>query len=226
MKTDIDTQMNEDVVEKIDVKRMSLSKRFIGSLIDKILIVAIFTVGYVIAKPYGGPGLLGKYIVMQKISPRKYTMIDLAELQKKGKHSTNIRVPDAYRRLAEMEKPRYIGATNDLDIQLSTIFIIVNIIYYLLFELFIHASIGKRIAGGVLYRYDELADAEDAILRAFVGAVLMLLFLIPVHFVLGVCNVLVIVLFFLAMDIPLFFNKRSLLDIITRTQYVEKIGLV
>ena len=130
MKTDIDTQMNEDVVEKIDVKRMSLSKRFIGSLIDKILIVAIFTVGYVIAKPYGGPGLLGKYIVMQKISPRKYTMIDLAELQNKGKHSTNIRVPDAYRRLAEMEKPRYIGATNDLDIQLSTIFIIVNIIFF------------------------------------------------------------------------------------------------
>ena len=71
-----------------------------------------------------------------------------------------------------------------------------------------------------------MAVAKDAIIRAFIGAVLMLLFLIPVHFVIGVCNVFVIVLFFLAMDIPLFFNKRSLLDIITRTQYVEKIGLV
>lgn len=71
-----------------------------------------------------------------------------------------------------------------------------------------------------------MAVAKDAIIRAFIGAVLMLLFLIPVHFVIGVCNVFVIVLFFLAMDIPLFFNKRSLLDIFTRTQYVEKIGLV
>ena len=51
------------------IKKMPLLSRFVGSIIDKVLILVIFVVGFTAISPYGAPGKMGLYTGLLNASP-------------------------------------------------------------------------------------------------------------------------------------------------------------
>ena len=91
---------------------------------------------------------------------------------------------------------------------------------YFLFESIISASPGKRMLGGVLLdNGDEKIDFSKALIRGLCGGALMAGTYYILHLAGMLSNTVVVVIFFLVMDLPVLFTKRSLLDICTGTTY-------
>ena len=117
----------------------------------------------------------------------------------------------------------HIGSTMELDKTMTFYFIILNLLYYTLFESLLSASLGKRITGGVLLdRAEDKIGFGNVLQRALFGGILMFSLVYLIHFGMLLSNQAVIIVFFLLMDLPVFFTKRSLLDIVTGTQYAKR----
>lgn len=99
-------------------------------------------------------------------------------------------------------------------------FILLNLIYYILFESIMSASPGKRMLGGVLLdSADDKIDFGKALIRGLCGGALMAGTYYLFHIAGMLTNTMTVVIFFLVMDLPVLFTKRSLLDICTGTTY-------
>ena len=61
-------------------EKMPLLRRFIGSMIDKFLILALFIIVPITIDYYGAPSKLGKYMGLLKASPRNYEYIDKSSM--------------------------------------------------------------------------------------------------------------------------------------------------
>lgn len=168
------------------IKEMPLFSRFIGSIIDKIIILVIFVAGIVVISPYDAPERLGAYIGVCMFSSYSY------------------------------------GGYLELDMVLSFVFILLNFFYYVVFESILHASPGKWMLGGVAIDNDEdKIGFEKAMTRGVYGGALMIgSYLLHLQGIFA--TILVIILYFLILDISVFFKKKSLLDICTGTMYVKK----
>ncbi len=205
-----------------EVKKMSLFGRFIGSIIDKILILIIFVVGSVAISPYGAPGRLGTYMGLMNSTPNNYEYIDRAAMNRYGTYSDGV---SQYYQIRERlaNEPPHIGSTMELDMNITFSFIILNLLYYILFESIMSASLGKRLLGGVLLdNADDKIGFSKALLRAICGGLLMSGVYYLLHFSIGLSNYVVIFVFFLLLDLPVFFTKRSLIDIFTGTTYAKR----
>ena len=67
-----------------EVKEMPLLTRFVGSIIDKILILIIFVVGFTAISPYGAPGKMGTYIGLRNTPLDLYEYIDKSQMNNYG----------------------------------------------------------------------------------------------------------------------------------------------
>ena len=203
-------------------EKMPLLRRFIGSMIDKFLILALFIIVPITIDYYGAPSKLGKYMGLLKASPRNYEYIDKSSMSEHGTYKEGIsQYYQDQERLAN-EAP-HIGSTMELDKTMTFYFIILNLLYYILFESLLSASLGKRITGGVLLdRAEDKIGFGNVLQRALFGGILMFSLVYLIHFGMLLSNQAVIIVFFLLMDLPVFFTKRSLLDIVTGTQYAKR----
>ena len=202
-------------------KKFPLSLRLVGSIIDKIELVIIFAVVFFIISPYGASGKLGLYTGLLNTSPNTYEFIDRAQMNSYGTYHEG--VSKAYQDLERLKtEPPHIGSTKELDMNVTYSFILLNLIYYILFESLLSASPGKRLFRGVLLDcYDEKIEFSKALLRGFYGGILMVGIYYLFHFLIGLSNIIVIIIFFLMLDLPVFFTNKSLLDIITGTYYAK-----
>ena len=209
-------------IEDEEPQAMPIYKRFFGTLTDKILLVSIFVVGFVIISPFGAAGKMGTFSGLLNCSPNNYEYIDKIQINNYRKSISG--VSDYYQAQERLANGiPYIGYTKDLDTNITLSFIILNLIYYMLFEYKFHASLGKLWAGGILLNRDEeKAGLNNIIARALWSAFFMLIAVFFFHFFVGLNYYAVIALFFLFMDIPIFFTKRSLLDWCTGTRYAKK----
>ena len=214
------TEEEKESINK-DLQTMPLFQRFLGSLIDKVLLVIIFAVGYTIISPYGAPGKMGRYIGLLNSSPEIYEYIDRAAMNNYGTYQEG--VSKGFQDLErDVNGPPHIGSTMEQDISITFSFIILNLLYYILFESILSASLGKRLLGGVLLdSTDYKIDFGIALLRGICGGFLMSGVYLLLHLQMGLSNYVVIFVFFLLLDLPVFFTKRSLLDICTCTTYVK-----
>lgn len=208
-------------------EKMSLFSRFIGSAVDKILILILFVLGFAVISPYGVGGKLGTYYGLRNTSPSLYKYIDKNKMSEynSGHYYENYHGidKDFLDKARQTEEPPHIGSTLKLDLKITFSFIILNLIYYLLFECILSASLGKWLWNGIIF--DESQNKiryKRVLIRALYGAVLMSLSVFVFHILLDLCNSIVIILFFIIMDIPVLFTKRSLLDLWTNTTYVER----
>lgn len=203
------------------IKKMPLLSRFVGSIIDKVLILVIFVVGFTAISPYGAPGKMGLYTGLLNASPNTYEFIDRAQMNSYGTYHEG--VSKAYQDLERLKtEPPHIGSTKELDMNVTYSFILLNLIYYILFESLLSASPGKRLFRGVLLdSYNEKIGYSKALLRGFYGGILMVGIYYLLHFLIGLSNIIVIIIFFLLLDLPVFFTNKSLLDIITGTYYAK-----
>ena len=200
---------------------LPLIRRFFGSLIDKILILIIAVVGYIACKPYAGTGDIGYFMALMNSRPSTYEYIDKLQIDTYGTIYEGIDIEYQMKAREESEVP-YIGYSRDFEIKMCSIFIIVNLIYYLLFELTLRASLGKEFLGGKLVNEgnDRLSYWRIP-LRSLVFVTLTASIFYEFRYLVEANYYIIIAVFFLCMDLPLFVNKRSLLDICTRTMYVD-----
>lgn len=233
--TDIEIQPQEHLTQedvektekKVEIKKMPLFSRLIGSIIDKILILFLFVGSSMIISPYGASAKLGKYHGLINSSPNNYEYIDQAEMNRYHTGSYFEYYDDIdkdFQDKARFEKEiPHIGATKELDVSITISFIIFNLVFYILFESTLSSSPGKRMLGGVIVdsTNDKIAFSKTLV-RALCGGTMMMFFYYVIHFVVGLSNLGVVVIFFLVVDLPVFFTKRSLLDIVTGTQYAKR----
>lgn len=228
--SDIDTQQQEVVSQdeiplprtEGSVKKMPLLSRFIGSIIDKVLILVIFVVSFTAISPFGAPGKMGKYLGLRNTSPDLYEYIDKSQMNSYGSYYKG--VSRGYQDLARLESnPPHIGSTLELDMSITFTFILLNLLFYIIFESILSASPGKRMLGGVI-----LGSADDKIGfgKALIRGLCCGAFMAGTYFLLhlqgGLTNTVVVIVFFLLLDLPVFFTKRSLLDLCTGTTYAKR----
>lgn len=207
---------------EMKVKKMPLFSRCIGSIIDKILILIIFVVGSVAISPYGTPGRFGTYIGLRHTPLELYEYIDKSQMNSYGTYSDGI--SKSYQDLVRQEtEPPHIGSTLELDMNITFTFIILNLIFYILFESILSASPGKRMFGGVILDgCDDKIGFGKALIRGLCGGVLMVGVYFLLHLQGGLTNTIVVAVFFILLDLPVLFTKRSLLDIFTGTTYAKR----
>ena len=177
---------SEEPLSVEDIQEMPLLRRFVGSIIDKIVILIIFVLGVIVISPYDAPERLGAYIGVSLFSSNSYVYYE------------------------------------ELDMIISFAFIMWNVIYFVVFESILFASLGKWMLGGVIIdSSDEKIGFEKAMTRGVCGGALMIgLYLLHLQGIFAI--ILVIIFYFLILDIPVLFKKKSLLDICTGTIYVKK----
>ena len=205
-----------------EVKKMPLLTRFVGSIIDKIFILIIFVVGFTAISPYGAPGKMGTYIGLRNTPLDLYEYIDKSQMNNYGTYYEG--VSRGYQDLARLESnPPHIGSTLELDMSITFTFILLNLLFYIIFESILSASPGKRMLGGVILdSADDKISFGKALTRGLCGGALMAGTYFLLHLQGGLTNTFVVVVFFLLLDLPVLFTKKSLLDLCTRTTYAKR----
>lgn len=203
---------------------MPLFRRFIGSIIDKVMILLIFVIGFCIVEGESKSTSRGlTYLSLGYHVPSEYSYITLNSLYiiehgypVKYSHESEQEIVEKY----EVEEVEEIVRSFDLTITFSFIFL--NILYYFLSESILGASVGKNILRGRMVDnlMRERITSSDAFKRAIFGGLLMSL-AVGLRYLFDVNYIITIVLFFLIMDIPLFFKRRSLLDILSKTICID-----
>lgn len=111
----------------------------------------------------------------------------------------------------------------NVDISFSVWLIALNIIYFFISERLLHSSFGKWIMGGKLLLWDkDEIEMKWIRYRAYFRGIGMGLAVYGVHFGWGIRNIYVLILYVLIIDVPVFFKKKSLLDMCTDTLYVKR----
>ena len=232
MDEDINGTCQKDIIDvekislknnvEIEIQSMPLVGRFIGSLIDKVIILFIFVIGFIIISPFGASGKMGTYVGLLNCSPNNYEYIDKVRIENYG--YDNPGVDDYYQAQSRLANGApYMGSTRELDLDITLAFILLNLIYYILFECILQASPGKRIFGGMLINSNrEKVGIVSAFARALCSGALMAFAVFFLHFQIGFSYLIVFVLFFLLLDIPIFFTKQSLIDLCTGTVYAKR----
>lgn len=203
-------------------KKMSLLLRFLGSLIDKVLILHIFVIGFTVIQPYASSVKLGKYIGLFDAKLEAYEYIDMAEIDKYDETTDDVSEYFQHGVKSEMAPP-YLGFTLDLDKTITFAFIILNIVYYILSESLLSASPGKRMLRGVILDTvnDRIGFSKVLVRGLFLGALMTGIYCL-LHLVGKQTNTVVVIVFFLILDLPVFFTKASLLDLCTGTFYAKR----
>ena len=97
-----------------EVKKMPLFKRFIGSIIDKFLIILIFVVGTTVVSFHGSGERLGNYLGLFNTPVYLYEYIDQSKMNNYGTYHEGI--SKGYQDLARLEiGPPHIGSTLEQD---------------------------------------------------------------------------------------------------------------
>ena len=207
----------------IEVKEMSILSRFAGSIIDKILILILFVASSLMISPYGAPGRFGTYVGLLNSSPRNYEYIDNIAMNRYGTYKEG--VSQYYQDMEQIENEApHIGSTLELDMTITFTFILANLIFYILFESILSASPGKRLFRGVIYDSDdEKIGFNKALTRGLCGGAMMAGIYYLLHVQGGVSNAMVVLIFFLILDIPVLIKRKSILDMCTGTIYKQQV---
>lgn len=174
---------------------MNTVKRLIGSIIDKILILLSF----------------GIFIfIFAVIADVPYFSIFIGAILNNSTASypwTEAAANGAY-------------SLSEIDHAIAYSFLIFNVLYYFLYEVLVKASLGKWLVGGrCVDKSNNKIDFYLAVIRAFTLGVLIFIAIQIREFLTIISYTTTIIIFFLVLDLPVLFCKRSLLDIVTGTYY-------
>ena len=205
-----------------EIKDMSLIPRFVSSIIDKIIILILFFVVSSSFSPHVQSRKIGTYIGISNSYTRDYRYFDKTIAERHGIYNST-----KSQDYQEMLQPKVgfssTGPTWDLDKNITYQFIIFNMIFFAFFELIFHASLTKFMFGGIIIdSADDKIGYEKALARGLCNGILMYVTYFFFHILIGLPNTMVVILYFLILDTPVFFTRKSLLDMCTGTIYVRK----
>lgn len=194
---------------------LSLWKRFIASILDKVCIffLWVMALNFVVYTPYTASGKLGTYSCLITIPPSNYEYIDIGAKNRQRHPENNYGVSEGYRSLQELDlanmKPE---KAKDTDIKITIWFILTNFIYYLLGEILCGASFFKRIFGGTLAGTDGSVVKKSRLLLRNIALGIILTLCVLLHFLLNISYLLIVITFFIIFELPLFRTRQNCLD--------------
>ena len=157
------------------------------------------------------------------MSPAEYQYTDIGNLVRCGmtSHDAVAKVKELY------DSNTWSGMTRGVDLYLTTFFILINLLYYAIFECFIKASLGKYFLGGIIICRNEvqLKKKYTWFKRAIVSGSLMVA-AVYIHFLLNISLLFTALLFFLVIDVTVLTSKVSLIDILSNTRYITRKSLL
>lgn len=180
---------------------MNIFKRLIGSFLDKIILVFLFGFLFFMFFQHNATDL-GIFIgAILNESTASYPWTEAA-------------ANNAY----SLEK---------IDRFVVYSFTIVNMLYYFICEYTLKASLGKYIMGGrCVDIFNNKVDMSLSFLRAIALGVFIFIAIQFRAFVTIISYTTTFIIFFLIIDIPVLFRKRSLIDIVTGTYYKDAKSLI
>lgn len=195
---------------------MPLFKCFIGSFIDKLIMLIFFVIVFSIIDSHA-IGKIAYYVLyLMKTPPFLYQFASTFDVSYVhfGHYIPSVEKwysPDIYEEMVRT-----------FDLKLTFSFILLNIVYYLICEIQLKASLGKYAMGGILVdNFDDKIVINDVFVRACMRAFLMSLF-VGIRFLFDTNYYWVILFFFLFVDIPVFINNKSMIDKARRVRYVKR----
>lgn len=210
------------------MRQLPLFKRFVGSIIDKVIILLIFGICFYLINGESATAFKsGTYYSLASIAPSEYSRMTIDDL-----YIIENGFPTRYSDESEQEILLKFtgvdleGLVRTFDLAMTFSFILFNLIYYLLFETIFGASLGKTLMKGVIIDnllFDRISFAY-AVKRAIIGGFLMSL-AVGLRFVLDVNYFIVMVLFFLIVDYPVLIKKGSLIDLLSKVTCIERKSL-
>ncbi len=195
---------------------MPLWKRLISSILDKITILILFVLVMMFIQytPYTAAGHLGRYVGMMSIPPSHYENIDKVSINK----SPKTRDTSEYfqkRSSYDMSNEK-TQSCRELDLTITIWFVFINILYFLVGELLLGASLFKAIMGGKLSDYNgNKLTALQILSRNIVFGLILIVFVV-LRFVLNISYLITIFFFFFIYDSIIFKSKQNVLDKITK----------
>lgn len=178
-------------------------KRFIASVIDKICILQSFYLIYCIFNS------IMEYLQNDLLGGSIYASQEIFQII----YSLDIQ-PHIYE---YFDFPML-----EIDKRVIYSFIIYNVLYYLISECIFKASLGKKIVKLTLVDAAENNIGYPKILaRNIIMGLLMYIFVMG-RFVFDSTYISIILWFFVVLDVPVLFCKRNLIDICTKTYFIEQ----
>lgn len=194
-------------------------RRLVGTIIDKIVICffSLIVIYFIGAINYNFFGIIGTFSALFHMTTDSVYSSAIGHVMQNYEGdfmSQHIQEIDS--RFKEL-----IG----IELIITYLFIIINIIYYVITESLLGSSFGKylcklKIANSTDIYYEKITIGK-VFLRAFVFFLLISMF-IGLRWIIGFNYCVLIVLFFFIMDLTVFFRNQSLLDIFTKTKLLYK----
>ena len=199
---------------------MPLFKRFVGSLIDKLIVLIVFVVVFSVIDSHATGKIMYYILNLMKASPFLYQFASVVDA---SYVHFGFYMPSVEEYFQKWYSPdMYEGMVKAFDLKMTFCFILLNIIYYLACEIWLKASFGKYAMGGILVdNFDDKITINDIFVRACTGAFLMSFF-VGIRFLFDTNYYWVILFFFLFVDIPVLINNKSMIDKAGRVRYVKR----
>ena len=109
-----------------------------------------------------------------------------------------------------------------IDQLITSVFIIVNFIYFLLSEFIFRASPGKRMFGLIVLSKNSTVVNKRRILKRNLIFLCLMITAVLIRYILDTNYVIAIIFFFIILDIPVFIKNQSLIDLISNTFIIRR----
>lgn len=211
-----DLKLNEQSVKVSN--SAYLWKRLLGSIIDKalILLISLIVVLVIGCFDYGFFGELGLFGAMLHMSKNSVYCAALGHvISLYNDQNTSLHLLEIDNRF------QYLIF---VELKIAYLFILINIVYYVICEKLTSSSLGKLLLKLKLVSYPYSSTKNISTSRVFYRATWFFIItslLIALRWYVGFSNFVTIILFFLIIDLPVLFKRASLLDILTRTKLIS-----
>lgn len=219
IKTESEIRITEEKVEEteeilpiVELCQAPIWRRAIASLIDKffIILISVITVVIISGINYDFIGDIGTYSAMFHMNTESIHNIAIGHVMPN--------YPDDYISDHQTEIDDYFHYLFSIELKITSLFLLINIIYMGLFELLYSSSLGKLIMGIKIFGYPYQSANNITASTVFLRIICLILAVVAVvaaRWQIGFNYYIVIALFFLVVDLPVLFRRQSLIDIIS-----------
>lgn len=213
-------RLEEHVQEEktITISNLSyLGRRLIGTIIDKIAILVICFVAILVIGGFD-------FDFFRELG----VFSALFQMTTESVHSSAIghvmaNYPGDYMSQHQLEIDEYFSFLLSIELKITSLFVLINIIYYFLLESALGVSVGKYPFRLKLISSSTNTNQKISILKVTMRAIslfVMASLIIALRWLLGFNYYVAIVLFILVLDFPVLFWNKSLIDMVTSTKLV------
>lgn len=128
-----------------------------------------------------------------------------------------------YSALIEISPSKYYSQDlYSIDLLITTFFIFINYIYYMLSECVLRSSFGKYICGLIIVSKNMYKISLKIAIKRCSLLLLFIILTVSMRFVFDTNYIITSILFFLIIDTPALIQGQTILDLVTNTYVVKK----